>query len=221
MSQFVSELREKLEFLADPEIAVPQAKYMKNKFDFLGIKSPERKAVFKAVLKEQGMPKKVWEVAKSLWEQNEREFQYCAIELLAKYAIKKMQESDIEEIETFITTKSWWDSVDGFSSIVGNYFLQYPEHKKAITDKWLKSENIWLIRMAIIFQLSYKSKTDTALLYSNILEVAHHKDFFVRKAIGWALRQYAKTNPLEVETFVAEHENILSNLSKKEALKRR
>lgn len=221
MSKFISELREKLEFLADPEIAVPQAKYMKNKFQFLGIKSPERKAVFKEVLKEQGMPKRVWEVVNSLWEQEEREFQYCAIELLSKYAKKKMQESDIEKMETLITTKSWWDSVDGFSSIVGNYFLQYPEYKKDITSKWLKSENIWLIRMAIIFQLSYKSKTDTELLYSNILEVAHHKDFFVRKGIGWALRQYAKTNPMEVDAFVVEHDNVLSNLSKKEALKRR
>jgi len=221
MSAFVSELREKLEFLANPEIAVAQAKYMKNKFQFLGIKSPERKTVFKETLKQEDMPKEIWDVVYSLWKQAEREFQYCGAELLIKYSKKKMQETDIQHLETLITTKSWWDSVDALSSVVGSYFLQYPEQKIPVTQKWLESENIWLIRMSIIFQLAYKKQTDVELLYANILQAAHYPDFFVRKAIGWALRQYARIAPLEVEAFVAEHEAVLSNLSKREALKRR
>lgn len=219
MLPFTQSLRKSLELLANSEIALQQKKYMRDKFDFLGVKSPERKLVLKAFLKQVSMPKNIWEQIQDLWQQDEREFQYCAVEILLQYANKKMDEKDIVELEKLILDKSWWDSVDALSAVVGKYFLQYPEKKQSVTEKWLDSNQIWLIRMAIIFQLAYKHKTDKDLLFDNILKAASHKDFFVRKAIGWALRQYARVEAQEVIDFVENNRPILSSLSIKEALK--
>ena len=219
MLTFTQELREKLELLASQEVAIQQKKYMRNKFEFLGVKSPERRLVLKEFLKKIKLPENIWDWVQELWQEEEREFQYCAVEILMKYSRKNMKMEDITEIEKLILDKSWWDSVDALSGIVGNYFLQYPEKKKNISSKWLESKNIWLIRMAIIFQLSYKNKTDEQLLFENILRAVSHQDFFVRKAIGWALRQYARVQAQKVANFVQNNEEILSTLSKREALK--
>ena len=118
-----------------------------------------------------------------------------------------------------ITHQSWWDSVDSTNThVISKFFLLHPEHIEAYTSKWNQSSNKWLIRMSILFQLTYKTKTDTNLLSKYIENSQLHEDFFVRKAIGWALRAYAYTNKKWVIQFVKAHP-LLNNLSKKEALK--
>jgi len=127
--------------------------------------------------------------------------------------------SSIKLIEHCIVHKSWWDTVDGIASDwLGTYFKQFNEQIILITSSWNKNSNIWLQRSSILFQKSYKKTTDTALLSSHILHLKDSKEFFIRKAIGWALREYSKTNPEWVIQFVTK--NKLSPLSEKEALKR-
>ena len=122
-------------------------------------------------------------------------------------------------MEWMITNHSWWDSVDSTNShVIGKFFLQFPEYIKPTTSKWNKSSNKWLQRMSILFQLMYKDKTDTTLLAKYIENCALEEDFFIRKAIGWALRAYAYTDAKWVKEFIKTHPH-LSNLSKREALK--
>ncbi len=207
---------------ANEKDAFFMAKYMKNHFEFYGIKTPLRAQIWKEFLKihekellsdVEILHQTVWE----LWQMPQRELQYCAIELLEK--TKKQWDKEIIFLfEQLITTKSWWDSVDCISSnLVSPYFLQFPDQIKPITEGWLASNNKWLQRVCLIFQLKYKQKTDVVLLFNYINQLAYSKDFFIQKAIGWALRQYARTDPDAVWRFVESA--TLAPLSKREALK--
>ena len=152
-----------------------------------------------------------------LWSKPQREFQYFAIDLNRKY-LKKIEFQDIELFELMITNKSWWDTVDLIATnLVGAYFKLFPEQIIPVTKKWMNSDNMWLQRTCLIFQLKYKEEIDTDLLTDYILQLKDTKEFFINKAIGWILREYTRTNPEWVIDFVNKHE--LSNLSKREALK--
>ena len=127
---------------------------------------------------------------------------------------------DIEGIEYLITHKSWWDSVDSLAPYFAASILSMDKsHALKKSEEWIASGNLWLQRSAIIYQLKQKTKTDTEILEHNIMALIDHKDFFIRKAIGWALREYAKTNPEFTLDFVENHKDLLSNLSIREALK--
>jgi 3-methyladenine DNA glycosylase AlkD len=197
------------------------AAYMKNQFAFLGIKSPLRRELQRVFFEKACLPdeKQSFEIARKLWEMPEREFQYCAMELLAKHK-RKFEENDIRFFEHLITQRSWWDTVDNINSqLLGPWFQQFPHHIIPITKGWNHSDNVWLIRSSLLFQLKYKNKLDKELLSRYILHQHSHPDFFVRKAIGWVLREYAKTNPRWVNDFVSTHRQKLSALSIREALK--
>jgi 3-methyladenine DNA glycosylase AlkD len=205
---------------ANTENAVDMKAYMLNKFEFFGIKTPLRDEIVKAYLKEHALKQfsDLDQVMKELWEIPEREMQYFAIDVFTAHK-KLWSQSSIKMIEHCIVQKSWWDTVDGIASDwLGLYFNQFSEQTILITSQWNKSNNIWLQRSSILFQKSYKKNTDTSLLSSYIQNLKESKEFFIRKAIGWALREYSKTNPEWVITFVAN--NKLSPLSEKEALKR-
>lgn len=199
------------------EQAVPMAKYMKNNFPYLGLKSPERKILTKNFLGEKKKDKEVdWEFVYKCFDLPEREFQYLAIGYMDR--IKDLFISmDMEKIEKLITTKSWWDSVDSLAPIVGYICMKYPEVKEDVVYKWIYSDNMWLNRVSIIFQLKYKEKTDTEFLENAILSNSDTKEFFKNKAIGWALREYSKTNKEWVRVFIDT--NSLSNLSISEGSK--
>ena len=204
----------------NPAIAAGAKAYLRNQFDFYGLQSPLRRALTKDVFNKHKIntEAELIATAKEVWELPERECQYVAIELLAKY--KKLWTIDsISFFEYLITSKSWWDSVDTiFSLLLAPYFKLYPQQIKSITGRWNKTEdNFWLQRCSIMFQKPYKKETDTDLLQQYILNCSHSKEFFIQKAIGWALREYAKTNPAWVKEFVAN--NKLANLSVREALK--
>ncbi|MGB0850095.1 MAG: DNA alkylation repair protein [Bacteroidia bacterium] len=191
--------------------------YMRGQFEYFGISSPVRRQIFKEVIVEYGMPETPIEVAKLLFSQPQREFHYVGQELLFKCK-KQWKEHHIEDIEWFITTNSWWDTVDFLaSSVVGEYFKKWPEGKTEIISNWNQSENMWLVRASIIFQLKYKTDVDKDLLESCIVPYTEDKEFFIRKAIGWSLRQYSRFNPEWVRDFVQRVQ--LQPLSEKEALR--
>lgn len=204
----------------DQLIAKGAKTYLLNQFEFYGIKTPLRRQICKAFYKTHPIKDhtELSKLIKECFNEPQRELHYFAIELLGHHK-KIWSIKTIPLIEWMITHQSWWDSVDSTNThVISKFFLLHPEHIKAYTSKWNQSSNKWLIRMSILFQLTYKTKTDTNLLSRYIENSQLHEDFFVRKAIGWALRAYAYTNKKWVVQFVKAHP-LLNNLSKKEALK--
>jgi 3-methyladenine DNA glycosylase AlkD len=217
--RYVSELIRKHEPLASPYNAPVMERYMKNRFPFFGIHSPQRKEILKNHIQDCGYPaiSGIETVVKLLWDSPQRELQYSAQEILSRKIYLDDPER-INLIEFLIVSKSWWDTVDYIASnIAGPWFKKHPEAIIPVTGRWISSDNLWLKRSAILFQLKYKANTDEELLYEYISGLKNESDFFIRKAIGWALREYAKTNPLSVKIFVSNQK--LSTLSIREALK--
>jgi 3-methyladenine DNA glycosylase AlkD len=212
-------LIQKFEIQGDPERAAGMKKYMKGHFDYYGIPTPLRQEITRDFLKKFGMPEMniLEDVCWSLWEEPMRECQYTVLFLLNRLK-KKLSIENLPLIESLITSKSWWDTVDGLAAwMVGAIFQKHPEAIIPKTSEWMASDNIWLQRTCLIFQLTYKKNTDTALLFNFIETLSDHKLFWIRKAIGWALREYSKTDPDVVLAFVNSHQ--LAPLSRREALK--
>lgn len=219
MNQFLKPLLEAYEQAANPENAIPMKKYMRDQFEFFGIKSPVRKRLFREFVQQQGLPALVDldEICRDLWHLPEREYQYSAMDLLDRMR-RHLTPDFIPLLEYLITTKSWWDTIDGLAShSVGDLFKKYTHSREASINTWRISDNFWLRRVTLLFQLRYKQETDEALLFSLILENTDSDEFFIQKAIGWALREYSKTNATAVTTFVNNH--TLPSLSQREALK--
>jgi 3-methyladenine DNA glycosylase AlkD len=219
ISSYTQAVIESFTFHADQSQALVMQKYLKNKFDFFGIKAPLRREISKFFMEKDHLPKmsEATEIVIELWDQPQRELQYLAIELLRKYG-RKSPPDWIILYEKLITTKSWWDTVDGLAAWhVGDHFLKYPDLMPEYTSSWMNSGNIWLQRTCLLFQLMYKEKTDFQLLNSFIISLAGSKEFFIKKAIGWSLRQYAKSNPEVVLDFV--NKQPLAPLSYREAVR--
>ena len=217
--EYIIPLKEAFETNANAAEAIPMKKYMKNKFEFFGIKSPLRKEIYKDFKSKYGLlPNENFEeIIKWCWKQDEREYQYFAMEFVSK-SMKKSTLEAIDLYEFMIVEKSWWDTVDFIAAIlVGDYFKRFPEEIKPITERWMNSDNIWLQRSCLLFQLKYKNKTDVELMESFIAKLLGSKEFFINKAIGWILREYSKTRPQVVVNIVERHS--LSGLSSREALK--
>jgi 3-methyladenine DNA glycosylase AlkD len=205
---------------ANPTYAEAMRWYMKYNFDFFGIKTPARRVIDKAFVAQHGSPsvEMLHEMLPELWQMTEREFHYFAVELAARCRFYR-DENALSVIEMMITQRSWWDAVDAISTeLVAPYFRAFPAKTHEIAHRWIESDNMWLQRTAIIFQRKHKQQTDTDLLFELVARRADSEEFFIRKGIGWALREYAKTNPEAVRTFVAAQP--LSALSRREALRR-
>jgi 3-methyladenine DNA glycosylase AlkD len=217
--EYLNPLYRKLEQNRNPELAVRMKKYMLNQFEFYGIQSPARKEIVREFLKNNGLPEKndFLQVISDLWNKEGRECQYIALFILDKLS-RKADKEIIDLYEDLICRKSWWDTVDGIApSLVGTHFRLYPDLLTPYTNKWMESGNIWLQRSCILFQLKYKSEVDTELLDSFILQLNESSEFFIRKAIGWMLREYSKTNPGWVKTYIQK--TPMAPLSKREGLK--
>jgi 3-methyladenine DNA glycosylase AlkD len=217
---FITALENEFKTHQHPENALPMAKYMKDLFPFFGIKTDERRAIFKSLCKKHQV--EIDSNARAIgWElflKRERELQYCGIEIIIKNLKNNYVIEDIVWIEKLLITNSWWDSVDTISKfILGDYLQQFPSEIATVVKRFSNAKNMWLNRSVILFQLGYKSKTDFNILQSLCLKNSHSNEFFIRKAIGWALREYAKTDPEAVREFVLQ--SNLKPLSKKEALK--
>ncbi|MEG0810219.1 MAG: DNA alkylation repair protein [Lactococcus sp.] len=216
------------------ENAEKQAAYLRHQFEFIGLKTPERRLLAKDFLKEKKADKQIdWKLVFEFWNLPEREFQYLALDYL--HQMKKwLIFDDMEKIKKLTVSKSWWDTVDALDELVGHLLLTGRkqatendstayEQVKTLVKEWAQAENFWLRRIAIDCQLSFKNQTDLELLSYNIeknlLGSSFADEFFITKAIGWALRDLAKTNSAWVIKFIEEHENKMAKLSIREASK--
>ena len=219
MTNHVKQLRTKFEKVADPDVAQGAAAYMRNQFEFLGIKTPLRRELSKDLfnVSKKLSEKELIVLCKELWAQPEREFQYVACDILAKNA-KRLSSGYVKrDAKWFITNKSWWDTVDSVRTSVEIVVAANPELKSEM-EKWIVSNNIWMVRSALIHQLTLGSKTDAKLLFKFCEIQATEKEFFVAKGLGWALRSYSYVDPKSVKKFVKDHPE-LTPLAQREAMK--
>ena len=191
---------------------------MRDQFAFAGISSPARRTLAREVLADlpAPTPAQLVTIARRAWNRPEREYQYFACDYLERY-VRGCGPDFIAELEWLVTHKSWWDTVDALTHSVGRLVLAYPELRTDM-DAWIDADNFWLARVALIHQMSYKDRTDTKRLFRYCERRATDPEFFIRKAIGWALRSYARTDMAAVRAFVTAHPE-LSPLSRREALK--
>lgn len=219
MEDFIITLTKELQKNANLKIAAEQKAYMRGQFEYYGIKTPRRRVIQKPFLVREFLPQKevAIQIVKLLWIKPQRDYQYIAQELLFKYS-KQIEPDDISVFEFMVENKSWWDTIDFIApKLIAAYFMKYPEKRKYFVDKWLNSNNMWLQRSALLFQLKYKEKLDTELLSYTIENLRDSKEFFINKAIGWVLRDYSRINPKWVLAYV--NATQLSKLSRKEALR--
>ena len=212
------EIKKLFEQQANKENALAMAKYMRNLFVFYGLPTPKRKAIYKDFLKKEKKIKIIdWEFLDKCYEDEHREFQY----LVSDYLIamnKFLTYEDIPKIQKYIKTKQWWDTIDFLDRVIGEIGLR----DKRVDDlmlEWSKDDDFWVRRIAIDHQLCRKEKTNTELLEKIIVNNFGSDEFFINKAIGWALRDYSKTNPLWVKEFISKYQDKMNNLSIKEASK--
>lgn len=196
------------------------AHYMRGHFSFLGLSTPERRAVVKKTMTTQVAPEHddLIEVVDSLFAMTEREFHYVGVDLLRRWQ-RVLAPTDMDWLGTLVTTHSWWDTVDALATHpIGHVVLQ-DRSLSEVTDRWATDHNLWLNRTALLHQLLYKDATDAEQLFRYCDLHAGSDEFFHQKAIGWALRQYARTDPEAVKNYVDERRETLSSLSIREALK--
>ncbi len=216
----LTRLEESYPAAGDPVRAAGAAKYMRDQFPFLGLTTPVRTALDRQILAGLPRPAETDLVALALacWDRREREYQYFACGYLRRH-VKAGTAGLLETVRVLITTKSWWDTVDTLAvHTVGPLVAARPALTSTM-DEWVRESDMWLVRTAILHQLMFKDRTDAQRLFAYCAAQAGHRDFFVRKAIGWALREYARTDASAVRSFVAAHRPSLSPLSVREATK--
>lgn len=220
MKNYVAKLHAYLLALGDDSIAAKQSKYMRFRFPFMGIMNTQRAQYWKEYQAIEGVvsDRDMLPFIDACMSYPEREMWYIALDVIKKYK-NKLKADDLSIIETFIIKADWWDIVDiAASHAVGSIYKNSPESRGEIND-WIHHDNFWLRRTAIIYQLGYRLKTDENLLYHHILLCSHEKEFFIRKAIGWALREYSKHRPESVRNFIEIHRDKLSPFSIREGAK--
>ncbi|MET7699412.1 DNA alkylation repair protein [Streptomyces sp. NPDC005485] len=205
---------------ADPRRAASMQAYMKDIAPFLGLTTPERRALSRVVVDGTPRPGEADCTALALrcWQLPEREYQYFAVDYLRRH-VKRLSSGFLPVARHLVSTVSWWDTVDLLACHVVGGLVTADPALKADMDAWIEDDDLWVARTALLHQLRYKDATDTERLFAYCLCRSGHPDFFIRKAIGWCLREYAKTDPDAVRGFVAQQRGRLSPLSVREALK--
>lgn len=217
---FLNKLKSQFEAHRNEINAKQMEAYMKHLFPFFGIKSPVRKTILKNTINthKEELVSDVEVLTKALYKEPEREYHYCAMEIYARFKKRRYVKIDEPFIRELITSHSHWDTVDFIAKhIFGQFLLECPQLKHDTIKKYTNSQNMWLNRTAILFQLGHKAQTDFELLKTLCIQHKSSNEFYIRKAIGWALREYAKIDMRAVETFV--NCTDLKPLSKREALK--
>jgi 3-methyladenine DNA glycosylase AlkD len=219
----LSRLRAQMATEADPERAPGMQAYMKSTMPYHGLKSDQVRAITRRVFADEKYNTcRQWESAVlALWRNATfREERYAAIGLAAdkRFAHCRTPQS-LPMFEEMITTGAWWDYVDEIAHLIGQMLRSHQKEMRPVMHAWSTDEDLWKRRVSIICQISFKKDTDLQLLYGNIKPNLADRSFWIRKAIGWALRAYAWTDPAEVARYVREHEQDLSGLSRREALK--
>ncbi len=216
----IRELRAALALVADPEKVPGMTAYMKDQFEFMGVQAGDRRQASKPILTaaKDMDPDALLDVVERLWSEQEREFHYVGMDAVRAGA-KNLRSNDIARVRGLIERTPWWDTVDSLAiHTVGRMVTVHPPLVE-VMDEWIESENLWIARTAILHQLMYKERTDTNRLFTYAEMHIESTEFFLRKAIGWALRHFARTDPDAVQAFVAEHDDVISGLTRREALK--
>ena len=199
-------------------LAESMSRYMQDKFRFLGIRGATRTEIYKKYFPDARKTKTIdWDFVENCWNKEEREFQYVVVYYL-KAMQKFLKREDISRLKYLIVTKSWWDTVDLLAKVVGSLVIRIEGYDQIMLE-WSKDSNIWLKRVAILYQLSLKEKVDKQVLERILVNNLGDSEFFINKAIGWALRDYSKFNPEWVREFIEKNKNGIANLSLREASK--
>ena len=199
-------------------LAESMSKYMQDKFRFLGIRGATRTEIYKKYFPDARKTKIIdWDFVESCWNKEEREFQYVVVYYL-KAMQKFLKREDISKLKYLIVTKSWWDTVDLLAKVIGSLVIRIEGYDQIML-KWSKDSNIWLRRVAILYQLSLKDKVDEIILDKILVNNLGDNEFFINKAVGWALRDYSKYNPEWVREFIKKNKDNMANLSIREASK--
>lgn len=199
-------------------LAESMSKYMQDKFSFLGVRGATRTEIYKKYFPNARKTKTIdWDFVESCWNKEEREFQYVVVYYL-KAMQKFLKREDISRLKYLIVTKSWWDTVDLLAKVVGSLVIRIEGYDQIMLE-WSKDSNIWLKRVAILYQLSLKEKVDKQSLERILVNNLGDSEFFINKAIGWALRDYSKYNPEWVREFIKKNKDNMANLSIREASK--
>ncbi|MGV1003568.1 MAG: DNA alkylation repair protein [Candidatus Nanopelagicales bacterium] len=215
----VAEVRTILTPLADPVLAPAIAGYMKNVAPFLGMKMPVRRQAIRPWLKAQaGLDSgQLLELAGALAAQPEREFAYTAIDLLKRHH-RQLTPDSVHPIRELALIVPWWDTVDAYAGVLCQLGMRLPQCDPVIAS-WAGDAQLWARRLALIFLVGRKDRIDLQLLWAVCDANLADRDFFMRKGIGWALRDAARTYPQEVRAYVETNRAALSPLSIREALK--
>ena len=219
MEKYVNDLKVLFQQHTIIENIEPMRDYMRGQFDYFGIKTPLRRELTKQFVTEYGYPtvEEMPEFMQLIWDEPYRELHHVGINILVRF-IEKMPEESIELYEFLLTNHSSWDTVDTLANkVIGGHLKRFPHLIPSVNKHFLEHDDMWLNRTALLFQLKYKKGMDTNLLTLNINYLMHRKEFFTRKAIGWVLREYSRTDASFILNFVANHD--LAALSKKEALR--
>ena len=210
-TEVIKQLNRELPKIGDYKKAIGAQAYMKDIAPFLGVMTPERRSLVKSILAELPVPTsdELAETVRALWKLEEREYQYVANDILSKYHMCLDKKFLADHCEYLIKTKSWWDTVDGLgSAVVSPLTMKYPT--ESLMRKWNKSSDIWLVRASIQHQRGRKYETDIDLLFELCAPHVADKEFFIAKAIGWALRDLSRIDNRQVISFLAEHPDLNS-----------
>jgi 3-methyladenine DNA glycosylase AlkD len=228
MPDLVDELRRRIAEAGDPDRAPQMQAYMKSALPFRGVSAVPLRAITREVVAAHPLPDRAaWRAAVlELWDGAAyREERYAALAVAGhrRYRVHR-DPSALDLYRHLVVTGAWWDLVDTIASHhVGEILARFPEQVTPVLEQWAVDEDLWLRRTAMLSQLGRRSDTDVSLLRSaleqNLEDSPHGREFFIRKALGWALRDYARTDPDWVRAFVTAHEDRLSGLSRREALK--
>ena len=214
LSGLITELEENRNEL----LAESMSKYMQDKFRFLGVRGATRTEIYKKYFPDARKTKTIdWDFVENCWNKEEREFQYVVVYYL-KAMQKFLKREDISRLKYLIATKSWWDTIDLLAKVVGSLIIRIEGYDQIMLE-WSKDSNIWLRRVAILYQLSLKDKVDKQVLDKILVNNLGDSEFFINKAIGWALRDYSKYNPEWVREFIKKNKENMANLSIREASK--
>ena len=199
-------------------LAESMSKYMQDKFRFLGVRGATRTEIYKKYFPDARKTKTIdWDFVENCWNKEEREFQYVVVYYL-KAMQKFLKREDISRLKYLIVTKSWWDTIDLLAKVVGSLIIRIEGYDQIMLE-WSKDSNIWLRRVAILYQLSLKDKVDKQVLDKILVNNLGDSEFFINKAVGWALRDYSKYNPEWVREFIKKNKENMANLSIREASK--
>lgn len=220
-AKYINQVKSIFQGLVDRSKAHKMSAYLKNQFTFLGIATSQRRNALRHLVDLHFDEHQLFEIAESLWLLPEREYRYAAIDLLDRNS-KQIKVTSIPRLLDFVQREPWWETVDGLTGVIGDVIARAKNNDmtaQAMMDEAISHNSFWVRRVALTHQLGWRLKTDEERLFRYAITVSKEKEFFIRKAIGWALRDYARWNPEAVKNFVSINKDQLSRLTFREAIK--